>query len=71
MVDINYIKKNLKNGWQINSNEKIVNSIIKGINRNNGDCPCNNNSLELKCPCSNYRLHNKCCCTLYIPINNK
>lgn len=49
----------------LNPNEKIVNGIIKGINRCNGDCPCNNDSEEKHCPCSNYRTKGKCC-KLYV-----
>lgn len=67
-VDINYVKKNIKPGWELNSNEKVVKCIINGINRNNGDCPCINDSEELHCPCSNYRLHDKCCCKLYVKL---
>ena len=44
MVDLKYVKGNLREGWMLNQNEKIVNGIIKGINRCNGDCPCNNDS---------------------------
>ena len=65
-MDLNEVLKNLKNGWIINPNEKIVNGIIKGINRNNGECPCSNDSDDKHCPCSNYRLNDKCCCKLYI-----
>ena len=65
-MDLNEVLKNLKNGWIINPNEKIVNGIIKGINRNNGECPCYNDSDDKHCPCSNYRLNDKCCCKLYI-----
>lgn len=65
-MDLNDVLKNLKNGWIINPNEKIVNGIIKGINRNNGECPCSNDSDDKHCPCSNYRLKDKCCCKLYI-----
>lgn len=68
MVNIDYIKSNIKDGWILNPNEKVVNGIIKGINRNNGDCPCNNDSEELHCPCSGYRLHDHCCCKLYIKV---
>ena len=46
MVDLEYVKGNLREGWMLNPNEKIVNGIIKGINRCNGDCPCNNDSEE-------------------------
>ena len=59
-------KNNIKDGWILNPNEKIINGILKGINRNNGECPCNNNSENKICPCSNYRLYNHCCCTLYV-----
>jgi ferredoxin-thioredoxin reductase catalytic subunit len=68
MVDIEYVKANIKEGWQLNPNEKVVNGIIKGINRCGGDCPCANTSEELKCPCSGYRLNDKCCCNLYVKI---
>lgn len=66
MVDLEYVKGNLREGWMLNPNEKIVNGIIKGINRSNGDCPCNNDSEEKHCPCSNYRTKDKCCCKLYV-----
>ena len=65
-MTLEQIKNNIKDGWMLNPNEKIVNGILKGINRNNGECPCNNNSANKMCPCSNYRLHNHCCCTLYV-----
>ena len=68
MVDIEYIKSNIKEGWQLNPNEKVVNSIIKGINRCDGECPCNNNAEDKICPCSNYQLYDKCCCTLYVKV---
>ena len=66
MVDIEYIKNNIKEGFKLNPNEKIVNGIIKGLNRNNGECPCSNDSVDCKCPCTNYREKDKCCCTLYV-----
>ena len=66
MVDLEYVKGNLREGWMLNPNEKIVNGIIKGINRCNGDCPCNNDSQEKHCLCSNYRTKDKCCCKLYV-----
>lgn len=66
MVNLGYIKSNIKNGWKLNPNEKVVNAIIKGLNRCDGDCPCNNTSYDKHCPCSNYRENDKCCCNLYI-----
>lgn len=58
---------NVKDGFMLNPNDKIVESILKALNRNEGYCPCVNNSEDKKCPCSNYRTLNKCCCNLYIP----
>jgi ferredoxin-thioredoxin reductase catalytic subunit len=69
MIDIEYIKNNIKTGFKLNPNEKIVNGIINGLNRNNGECPCVNDSTDCNCPCSNYREKDKCCCTLYVKDN--
>lgn len=66
MIDIEYVKKNIKEGWILNPNEKVVNGIIKGLNRCNGECPCHNTSREKQCPCSGYREEDKCCCNLYV-----
>lgn len=65
-MTIEEIKENIKEGFILNPNEKIVNGILKGLNRNDGYCPCNNDSEDKKCPCSNYRLNDKCCCSLYL-----
>lgn len=65
-IDIEYVRNNVRDGWMINPNEKVVNGIIKGLNRTGGLCPCHNDAEDLRCPCSNYRLHDKCCCTLYV-----
>lgn len=45
MIDIEFVKSNIKPGWKLNPNEKVVNAIIKGLNRCNGECPCQNNSI--------------------------
>lgn len=66
MIDLAYVQSNIQPGFILNPNEKVVNGIIRGINRNNGECPCNNTSYDKKCPCSNYREHGHCCCTLYV-----
>lgn len=68
MVDLTYVQNNIKEGWQLNPNEKVVNGIIKGINRCGGDCPCDNKSEDSKCPCSGYRFEDKCCCNLYVKV---
>ena len=58
----------IKEGWQLNPNEKIVKGITKLLERNEGMCPCvhEKNDGDLHCPCESYRLRNKCCCQLYI-----
>lgn len=52
--------------WVLNPNDKVVNSILKAVERNNGECPCSSNTSEDKhCPCSSYRNGKGCCCGLY------
>lgn len=65
-MDISQVQENCQDGWVVNPNKKVVNGIIKGINRNNGECPCKNDSVDKRCPCSNYRDNGKCCCGLYV-----
>lgn len=31
-----------KEGWVLNPNDKVVNGILKMVERNNGECPCHN-----------------------------
>ena len=64
------VKKNCREGWIVNPNEKIVNGILRGINKNDGQCPCQNDSEDKHCPCSNYRELDKCCCRLYLEDDN-
>lgn len=58
----------VKEGWQLNPNEKVVKSITKALKRNHGICPCVHpkDDGNLHCPCDSYRLRNKCCCQLYV-----
>lgn len=56
----------IKENWELNPNENIVKAITNRILKNDGNCPCVNDSQDLKCPCSNYRLKDNCCCGLYI-----
>ena len=58
-----------KEGWQLNPNDSVVNAIIRRIENNNGECPCENHSMDKKCPCSDYRDNDICHCTLYIKKN--
>lgn len=58
-----------KNGFILNPNDKVVNSLLRMIEKNNGKCPCScNTSKDLNCPCSNYIEDNNCCCGLYKKI---
>lgn len=57
----------IKPGFELNPNKKVVDAILKGIERCDGECPCANDSEDKRCPCSNLRIHNKCCCNLYVP----
>lgn len=53
----------------LNSNPKIVSSIMSKIKNNDGYCPCNQPYEDIKdteCPCRKYRETHDCCCTLYI-----
>lgn len=57
-----------KAGWDLNPDDKVVNSIIRALERNGGHCPCHSNDSigHNVCPCSSYTQHNKCHCTLYV-----
>lgn len=55
-----------KEGFMLNPNDRVVNSLLRMIERNDGKCPCSGNTSEnLNCPCSNYIQHDNCCCGLY------
>ena len=58
-----------KPGWQLNPNDKVVNSILKRVEKNDGECPCTNKGEtheDRLCPCKGYREGDHCCCRLYI-----
>jgi ferredoxin-thioredoxin reductase catalytic subunit len=57
-----------KNGWVLNPNDKVVNGILKMVERNDGECPCHNESLDRHCPCSDYREKDVCHCGLYLKV---
>ena len=40
MIDIEFVQQNIRESWKLNPNEKVVNGIIKGLNRCNEQCPC-------------------------------
>lgn len=55
-----------KEGWVLNPNDKVVNTILKRCEANNGECPSPNTSEDKNCPCSDYREKDICHCGLYI-----
>lgn len=57
-----------KPGWVLNPNDKTVNSIFRMLMKNNGECPCHNNSEDKHCPCSDYREKDMCHCGLYLKV---
>ena len=58
----------IKDGWQLNPNEKVVKGITKMLKKNDNICPCVHpqDDGDLHCPCDSYKLRDKCCCQLYI-----
>ena len=56
----------IRDGFQLNPADKTVRAILMGVKRNNGDCPCHNNSEDKRCPCSDYRTKGECHCSLYL-----
>lgn len=58
-----------KEGWVLNPNDKVVNAILKRIELNGGECPCQNPGQTREdrlCPCRHYREEDQCCCSLYV-----
>ncbi len=58
-----------KPGFVLNPNDKIVNGILRGLERNDGHCPCHNKYAgtgDDVCPCKAYVEEDCCCCGLYI-----
>lgn len=60
-----------KTGWVLNPNDKVVNSILKRCEANNGECPCHNpgkTKEDRQCPCKSYIVEDKCHCGLYLKV---
>ena len=58
-----------KEGWKLNDSDKIVNAILKRVEKCNGECPCDNPGLTYEdrlCPCKEYRENDICHCNLYV-----
>lgn len=60
-----------KQGWKLNPNDKIVNSILRMVEKNNRECPCHNTGKDKCCPCSDYREEDICHCSLYVKENEE
>lgn len=65
-MDLGTFKFYRKKGWIINPDDKVVNGILKGLARCEGQCPCHNESVDKTCPCSDYRENDICHCNLYL-----
>ena len=62
----------VKEGWELNPNERVVENITKLCDNNDGYCPCNQGDTpkeDTKCPCVSYRDNDKCHCGLYKKIS--
>ena len=61
----------IKEGWKLNPDEHIVNSVFRGLARTGGHCPCVHPERigHDQCPCCSYLEHNICYCNLYIKEN--
>lgn len=59
-----------KPGWELNPNDKRVNAIFKMLDKNDGICPCHNESEDPHCPCTDYIDKDICHCGLYLKIQN-
>jgi ferredoxin-thioredoxin reductase catalytic subunit len=65
-----------KEGWVLNPNDKVVNSILRMCEKNDGICPCMHDNEEyegkdLHCPCTDYTVKNKCVCGLYKKVKDE
>ena len=65
-------------GFMLNPDDKVVNGVIKGLNRCSGKCPCYHPKEDeevipdedLMCPCKEYRENKHCRCSLYVKEEN-
>lgn len=59
-------------GFRLNNDKKYVDTIITGILKKDGHCPCrlDDNDTTL-CPCDEFINEGICKCKLFIPIKNK
>lgn len=58
-----------KYGMKVNPDEKAVETVLLGLERTGGFCPCvpkSNHNIDTICPCKEMREEHKCRCGLYI-----
>ena len=59
-------------GFILNQDDKVVNGVLKALDKNKGLCPCYHDEEEplpekdLQCPCKEYRENKHCRCNLYV-----
>lgn len=60
-------------GFELNPNDKVVNTLLRRLEKTEGECPChheewneNTPAEDKQCPCSTYRNGGGCHCTLYL-----
>lgn len=55
--------------YRINPNKKLVDTIMEGLQRKDGHCPCRLNVDDTTlCPCDEFVKDGICKCKLFIPI---
>ena len=58
--------------YRINPNKKLVDTIMEGLQRKDGHCPCRLKEDDTTlCPCDEFIKEGICKCKLFIPINDK
>lgn len=57
-----------KEGWDLNPDDKVVNSIFRALEKTHGHCPCYHKDRigHDQCPCCQYLEHDQCYCGLYV-----
>lgn len=58
-------------GFRLNPNIEYVSTIIEGVLRKDGHCPCRVNEDDTTlCPCDEFVGEGLCKCNLFIPIED-
>lgn len=57
--------------YRINPDKKYVDTIILGLLKKDGNCPCRVIKDETTlCPCDDFIKNGNCKCNLFVPIKN-